>query len=80
MTNSEMPTSYAKDILPLFRPKDINSMRAFGGFDLGTYADVRDNAESIYQRLLDGSMPCDGAWPQTQIDLFKSWIDAGKQP
>jgi hypothetical protein len=25
----------------------------------------------------DGSMPCDGAWPQEQVDLFRSWVQAG---
>jgi len=25
-------------------------------------------------------MPCDGAWPKEQIDLFKQWMDEGMQP
>jgi len=23
-------------------------------------------------------MPCDGAWPQAQVDLFRSWAENGK--
>jgi hypothetical protein len=38
---------------------------------------VRANAEAIYDRLADGSMPCDGAWPAQQVELFRSWIDDG---
>ena len=68
-------TSFAADISPLFRPGDVRSMSF--AFDLSSYADVRANAEAIYERLADGSMPCDGAWPAEQIELFRSWIDEG---
>jgi hypothetical protein len=27
--------------------------------------------------LTDGSMPCDGAWPAEQVDLFRRWLDDG---
>ena len=73
-----MPVSYAKDIRQLFRTKDINAMLNFGGFDLSNYQDVVEHAEGILKRLRDGDMPCDGAWPQTNIDLFSQWIDDGK--
>ena len=46
-------------------------------FDLWSYDDVRVHAENILDRLSDGSMPCDGEWPEAQIDLFRRWIDAG---
>ena len=68
-------TSFAADISPLFRPGDVRSMSF--AFDLSSYEDVRANAEAIYERLADGSMPCDGAWPAEQIELFRSWIDEG---
>ena len=35
------------------------------------------NADRIYQRLANGSMPCDGAWPPEQVERFRGWIDAG---
>jgi len=69
---------FAADIRPLFRDKDIKRM-AFA-FDLGSYDDVKSNADGIYERLADGSMPCDGAWSPDQIALFRQWIDDGLQP
>jgi len=67
--------SFERDIRPLFRSKDIESMST--AFDLSSYDDVRANADPIYQRLADGSMPCDGAWPPEQLERFRQWIDAG---
>ena len=67
--------SFARDIRPLIRDKDIDEMRF--AFDLSDYDDVKDNAAGIYDRLVDGSMPCDGAWPENQIALFRQWMDEG---
>ena len=66
---------YERDIRPLFRPRDVGAMRRF--FDLSSYSDVRANADEILERLSGGSMPCDGAWPEEQIELFRSWMAAG---
>ena len=66
---------YERDIRPLFRPRDVGAMRRF--FDLSSYSDVRANADNILERLSGGSMPCDGAWPEEQIELFRSWMGAG---
>jgi hypothetical protein len=66
---------YAHDIRPLFREKDISSMSR--AFDLASYDDVRDHADGILARLADGSMPCDGAWPEERVELFRRWVDAG---
>ena len=68
-------TSFAKDIQPLFRDKDVQAMRA--AFDLSDYGDVQDNAQAIYNSVASGSMPCDGPWPADQIALFKQWMDEG---
>lgn len=73
-----MPISYATDIRPLFRTKDINAMKNFGGFDLSKYTDVVEHADGILQRLQAGNMPCDGAWPPNQVTLFEQWIADGK--
>jgi hypothetical protein len=72
--NQQQPT-FESDIRPLFRDRDIESMS--GHFDLSSYDDVRDAADRIYGRLSDGSMPCDGAWSDEQVALFRAWIDAG---
>lgn len=70
--------SFETDIKPLFRLRDVNVMKAISGFDLHSYQDVADNADPILKRLRDKSMPCDGAWPDTDIELFAKWITAGK--
>jgi hypothetical protein len=77
MTPENAP-SYASDIRPLFRPEDMDAMSF--AFDLGSYDDVRANAEEIYDRLSDGSMPCDAAWPEADVERFHAWIDAGTPP
>jgi hypothetical protein len=67
--------SFEQDIRPLFRPQDVNAMD--WAFDLSSYDDVKKNAEDIYDRLANGTMPCDRAWPSEQVQLFRAWIDAG---
>ena len=66
---------FERDIRPLFRPDDVGAMSF--AFDLASYEDVRTNAEVIYERVADGSMPCDSRWPTERIELFRAWIDAG---
>jgi hypothetical protein len=68
--------SFARDIRPLFRDKDRDSMMA--AFDLFDYADVVENADAIVGSLRSGRMPCDGAWPASQVDKLQQWIDLGK--
>jgi ferredoxin-NADP reductase len=73
-TEVAMP-SFARDIRPLFRDKDVEEMRFV--FDLSVYEDVRSNAAGIYDRLADGSMPCDQTWPADSVALFRQWMDDG---
>lgn len=68
--------SFDADIKPLFREKDRNSMRS--AFDLWSYADVQTHADAIAERLKNGSMPCDGAWPPERVGLFERWVEQGK--
>ncbi len=68
--------SFEQDIKPLFRSKDRDSMLA--AFDLFDYADVVQNADAIAGALRSGKMPCDGAWPASQVEKLQQWIDAGK--
>ena len=67
--------SFERDIRKLFRPSDVDEMSF--AFDLSSYEDVRENAEPIYERLADGSMPCDGEWPPEDVERFRRWIDEG---
>ena len=39
--------------------------------------DVRTHADAILDRVRNGSMPCDGAWPAEKIDAFQRWVSAG---
>ena len=75
MAATEQPISFAQDIKPLFREGDRESMSS--AFDLWSYDDVVQNSDAILGRLRDGTMPCDGAWPEEQVDLFQRWVDAG---
>ena len=68
--------SFETDIKPLFRQGDRESMESH--FDLWSHDDVSEHADAILARLRDGSMPCDGAWPKEQVDLFQSWAESGK--
>ena len=70
--------SFATHIKPLFREHDRKSM-AFA-FDLWSQADVQAHAAGILERLQNGTMPCDGAWPPEKIEVFKRWTESGFQP
>jgi hypothetical protein len=68
--------SFERDIKPLFRTKDRDSMMQ--AFDLFDYDDVAENADAIVGSLRSGQMPCDGAWPASQVDTLQQWIGQGK--
>jgi len=75
-----MALSFANDIRPLFRESpDVDTMKRMG-LDLWSYEDVKEKATGIHARLEDGTMPCDGAWPDEQLSLFKRWMDEGMAP
>jgi hypothetical protein len=59
----------------MFRASDRQSMHF--AFDLWAYDDVRQHAEGILARLRNGSMPCDGAWPEEQVAVFTRWVESG---
>ncbi len=69
------PVSFAAHIKPMFRRKDRQSM--LFAFDLWSHDDVRGQAAGILERLSEGTMPCDGAWPSPQVELFKRWTESG---
>ena len=78
LPRGDEPVHFQADIKPLFREKDRQSMRLH--FDLRSYEDVSDHADRILERLRRGSMPCDGAWPAQQIEVFERWVRGGKLP
>ena len=67
--------SFSADIRPLFRDDDIAAMEDW--FDLSSYDHVKENADLILERIEDGTMPCDAAWSDEQIALFRAWKDGG---
>ena len=67
--------SFEQHIKPLFREGDRQSMK--WAFDLGSHDDVARNSAAILERLRNGTMPCDGAWPDEQVAVFQDWIEAG---
>ena len=75
MTSQDSTPSFARDIQPLFRESDREAMEF--AFDLWDFDDVRTNAQDILERLTDGTMPCDGEWPEEQLAQFRRWVEAG---
>jgi hypothetical protein len=69
---------FASEIRPLFRESDRAAMRR--AFDLWSYDDVVAHGQAIAGRLKDGSMPCDGAWPDERVALFERWLGEGAAP
>ena len=70
--------SFAAHVKPLFREHDRQSMTF--AFDLWSYDDVRAHAADILERLDNGSMPCDGAWPAEKVEVFRRWTESGFPP
>jgi hypothetical protein len=86
-----MPPSFAQDIEPLFRPRDISCMARFavrlndfaymsdpGGDD--TYPD-HANARNVFAHLtgtVTPRMPLGGPfWTDAQLQLFDQWMTDG---
>ena len=74
-TTGEVP-SFEEDIKPLFRERDVIFMQAVADFNLHKYEDVKGRAGTILERLKT-NMPCDGLWPQSDIDKFEAWKEGG---
>ncbi len=71
--------SFAADIRPLFREKDIRAMKPMG-IDLSSYEDVKKHAQDIDARLSAREMPCDGSWSDSHLRKLKEWIQSGMAP
>ncbi len=69
---------FDKDIRPLFRPYDIESMKP-NGIDLSSYEAVKERAQDIYARLLNKDMPCDEPWNDHNLSKFKEWMESGME-
>jgi CDGSH-type Zn-finger protein/truncated hemoglobin YjbI len=69
------PVSFGRHIKPMFRAKDRQSM--LFAFDLWSYDAVRTHATDVLARVANGSMPCDGSWPDAQVQVFRRWTESG---
>ena len=78
MEGQQANIGFEQDIKPLVRAKDRDAMR--GAFDLWSHADVVTHSGAIADRLEAGTMPCDGAWPKQQVELFRRWLQEGAAP
>jgi hypothetical protein len=83
--SSSKKVSFQRDIKPVFRPLDIESMRARHVF-LGDYEfmKVPENARMVLARLSGQQKPRmpDGGpyWDRRQLGLFRQWIRDGFKP
>ena len=68
-------SSFEADIKPLFRERDRGAM--LSAFDLWSYDDVVQNKDAILDQVASGSMPCDEAWPDDKVEVFRSWVADG---
>ena len=73
--------SFANDIRPLFRERDIDHMKHHD-LDISSSDDVRVNANDMYSQVSNGTMPPrpDTPWSQDQVQLFQDGIDQEMQP
>jgi hypothetical protein len=75
-----IPTSFTRDILPLFRPKDIDHMRNRAGdarIDLTDVGEVTAKQDRLVERIGHHEMPPapDPHWTVTQLELFNRWVE-----
>jgi hypothetical protein len=81
---STATTSFGRDVLPLFRPVDIEHMTD-RGLDLSVYEAVKDSAPEILEKLKEPHPPSGGPmpppphqrWTGAQTDLLARWIAEG---
>jgi len=78
LSATDEPISFEQHIKPLSRERDRESMKP--AFDLWSHDDVARNSEAILGRLREGTMPCDGAWPDDQVAVFQGWVEGESPP
>jgi len=76
-SSKQAETSFERDVRPLFRERDRGTMLGVAKFDLWKRGDVAEHSQDILKRLEDGSMPCDQAWPDEQVAVFRRWVETG---
>ncbi|KAK0732031.1 hypothetical protein B0H67DRAFT_640343 [Lasiosphaeris hirsuta] len=82
--------TWESTIKDYFLPSDVKCMIDAGGFDLSQKDDVKANADDIYTRVKNKTMPKQmppftqknpdpkhPLWTQEMCDNFKAWKDTG---
>ena len=72
--------SFATHIRPLFRDRDVATMKRVRNLDLSDHGQVSARADDILDRLELGDMPCDSPWDAQRIGIFSTWMATGKLP
>ena len=67
--------SYLADIRPLFGPRDRMAM--INVCDLWSYDDVVSHAETIAERIAEGSLPGDHPLSDAKVSMFDRWVVEG---
>jgi hypothetical protein len=73
---SDGQVSFERDVKPLFRERDRGAMMSH--FDLWSYDDVSENADSILKVVEEGAMPCDSSWDADRVETFRRWAEGGR--
>ncbi|MDR7116103.1 hypothetical protein [Caulobacter sp. BE254] len=90
MTHRPPSPSFARDIMPMFRPDDIACMRPMGVrlnnpdwmTDPGGDPEHPDhaNARRVFAVLKKGSMPPDQPWSNAWLAIYDDWMANGFAP
>lgn len=72
-----MAGSFQTDVLPLFRPVDIQHMQRMGvKLNDYTWMSVPANAQDVYDHLSSQSMPPGGPyWDAAQLKILSDWMN-----
>jgi uncharacterized membrane protein len=82
-TCTSMPAKYSTDIQPIMQSKCAisnchNAATAAGGHILETYAQVKNAADHIMERVvIQKNMPPTGPLPTADINKIRCWINSG---
>jgi len=79
---SDSAITWENTIKGYFTKRDIECMKKARNIDLGSYDDVKDNADDIYTQVSSGRMPKnptpeDATWTTEKVNNFKTWKDGG---
>ena len=71
--------SYSANVKPIIDGRCISCHSPSGGTspDLTGYANLKAKAARVKSRVGNGTMPQNGALPQSQIDIVVNWVNEG---